>query len=355
MVAGDHAYEDVAATMIGSFLGAGRTRRPVCTPRSVARAARWCPTRWRPASLALNDTGRGDRRFQAQSELGCARTRPSSTRRLPSLPAAAITPPASPNSAWPTTSARARCTTTSGPKRICSPPFTTGSWTRSCSAPIGWPRQAARRREQLAMLGDELLDVIHRYPDHVWVFLHEFPALTGERADKFRERRRAYEQRVEAILQAGVDSGEFRHLEPRLTAHGVARMHNYTYLWLKPGGELSARDVAKPFADIFMQGIANPAGRASPHRGTAPSRRRVAAVDDERRAGRPAGRIAGQVGVRARRGRRPCRARGDARAAMASSASGGRPSWMAERNVPGQTQLTRMPSRAYSTAATLAS
>ena len=32
---------------------------------------------------------------------------------------------------------------------------------------------------QLAMLGDELLDVIHRYPDHVWVFLHEFPALTG--------------------------------------------------------------------------------------------------------------------------------------------------------------------------------
>jgi TetR/AcrR family transcriptional regulator, cholesterol catabolism regulator len=36
-------------------------------------------------------------------------------------------------------------------------------------------------------------------------------------------------------------------------------MHNYTYLWLKPGGELSARDVAKPFADIFMRGITNPA------------------------------------------------------------------------------------------------
>ena len=32
---------------------------------------------------------------------------------------------------------------------------------------------------QLTMLGDELLDVIHRYPDHVWVFLHEFPALTA--------------------------------------------------------------------------------------------------------------------------------------------------------------------------------
>src|SRR5271165_4465594 len=60
--------------------------------------------------------------------------------------------------------------------------------------------------EQLAMLGQELLDVIHRYPDHVWVCLHEFPALTGERAEQFQGRRREYEQRVEEILQAGVAS-----------------------------------------------------------------------------------------------------------------------------------------------------
>jgi AcrR family transcriptional regulator len=111
---------------------------------------------------------------------------------------------------------------------------------------------------QLALLGEELLDVIHRYPDHVWVFLHEFPALTGERASQFRERRRAYESRVEAVLQAGVDSGEFRPLEPRLTALAWLGMHNYTYLWLKAGGALSARDVADPFAQIFMRGIANP-------------------------------------------------------------------------------------------------
>jgi hypothetical protein len=36
-------------------------------------------------------------------------------------------------------------------------------------------------------------------------------------------------------------------------------MHNYTYLWLKAGGRLSARDVAKPFAEIFMRGIATTA------------------------------------------------------------------------------------------------
>src|SRR5205807_3480392 len=71
--------------------------------------------------------------------------------------------------------------------------------------------------EQLAMLGNELLDVIHRYPDPVWVFLHEFPALTGERAAKFRARRREYEQSVEAVLRAGVKTGEFRDIDPWLT------------------------------------------------------------------------------------------------------------------------------------------
>jgi TetR/AcrR family transcriptional regulator, cholesterol catabolism regulator len=111
--------------------------------------------------------------------------------------------------------------------------------------------------EQLAMLGYELLDVIHRFPDHVWVFLHEFPALTAERAEQFRGRRRKYEQRVEAVLQAGVDAGEFREIHPRLTALAWLGMHNYTYLWLKPDGLMSARDVAKPFADIFIGGIAN--------------------------------------------------------------------------------------------------
>ena len=109
---------------------------------------------------------------------------------------------------------------------------------------------------RLAMLCDELLDVIHRYPDHVWVFLHEFPALTEERADQFRDRRREYERRVEGVLQAGIDAGEFRDVDPWLTARAWLGMHNYTYLWLRAGGAVSARDVAKPFADIFMHGIA---------------------------------------------------------------------------------------------------
>jgi AcrR family transcriptional regulator len=110
--------------------------------------------------------------------------------------------------------------------------------------------------ERLAMLGEELLDVIFRFPDHVWVFLHDFPALTGRNAEVFRQRRRAYERRVEAVFMAGVESGDFRPLDTRLAVSAWLGMHNYTYLGLRAGDHFSVKDAAKSFADIFTYGIA---------------------------------------------------------------------------------------------------
>ena len=46
-------------------------------------------------------------------------------------------------------------------------------------------------------------------------------------------------------------------LDPRLTAMAWLGMHNYTYLWMKRDGALSAREVASRFADIFIRGIAS--------------------------------------------------------------------------------------------------
>ena len=108
---------------------------------------------------------------------------------------------------------------------------------------------------QLAMLGQELLDVIHRYPDHVWVFLHEFPALTGENAETFRRRRREYEKRIEHVFEEGSRSGHFRQLNSRVATTAWLGMHNYTYLWMRSGGRLSVKELASAYADIFVWGV----------------------------------------------------------------------------------------------------
>src|SRR2546427_490354 len=104
---------------------------------------------------------------------------------------------------------------------------------------------APRRRAKWAARRDAIVDT----SAHVF-------AQQGEHAEQFRVRRREYERRVEAVLQAGIESGEFREVDLRLTTLAWLGMHNYTYLWLKVDGRLSARDVAEQFGELFIRGIA---------------------------------------------------------------------------------------------------
>lgn len=109
--------------------------------------------------------------------------------------------------------------------------------------------------ERLRELGREYLNVIFHHPDHVRVFLHEFTAVTGDSAATLRARRRSFEEIVEEVLTDGAASGAFAVPDARLTARAWLGTHNYTYLWLRPGGDLSARDVADHFAEVFLKGI----------------------------------------------------------------------------------------------------
>lgn len=109
--------------------------------------------------------------------------------------------------------------------------------------------------ERLRFLGGQLLHIIVSFPDHVWVFLHEFRSLQGEAGDEFRKSRRVFERAIEQILQDGVDSGEFIIDSPRLAALGWLGLHNYTYIWFNDKGPFSSDEIAEHFSDIFLSGV----------------------------------------------------------------------------------------------------
>lgn len=108
---------------------------------------------------------------------------------------------------------------------------------------------------RLRLLGAELIGVITRYPDHVWVFLHEWKALTGDLAKVFHEQRRAYEDVVRTILEDGVRDGDFVISDVRLTVLAWLGMHNYTYQWFRPGGGLEPLQIADGYDELFRRGI----------------------------------------------------------------------------------------------------
>jgi AcrR family transcriptional regulator len=110
--------------------------------------------------------------------------------------------------------------------------------------------------DRLRLLGEVQLSAIATYPDHVWVFLHEYRALTGERAERFRRSRHEFEAYLESVLQEGVDRGEFAVRDVRLAALGWLGMYNYTYLWLGRGGStFDVQEIAAQYHDILVSGM----------------------------------------------------------------------------------------------------
>ncbi len=90
------------------------------------------------------------------------------------------------------------------------------------------------------------------------VFLHEWKSLEGERLDEVRADRDRYEGMLVALLQEGVRSGEFRDVDPHLTAVAVLSVLNWAYTWYRPDGPLSASDLGDNFTDLMIFGITEP-------------------------------------------------------------------------------------------------
>lgn len=89
----------------------------------------------------------------------------------------------------------------------------------------------------------------------VRVFLHEANSLKGQRWQQIVAKRDAYESMVAGLLKEGIAEGTFTPVNVGITVKGVLAMANWGYTWFKPGGPMSADDVADMFADIALRGL----------------------------------------------------------------------------------------------------
>ena len=114
-------------------------------------------------------------------------------------------------------------------------------------------RAAESPADQLAMLSTEYMNVLVRLKDHTSVMIHDYPALTGEYAKRFTKRRREYEARVEAIIEQGIEAGDFREVDPYHAAQ--AWIGTQTHMWRMAESARSSSGYASTVDDIFVRGI----------------------------------------------------------------------------------------------------
>jgi AcrR family transcriptional regulator len=86
------------------------------------------------------------------------------------------------------------------------------------------------------------------------VFAQEINTLRGHYRTEVMDQRARYEQIWSRLIQEGADNAEFREVD-RVTVMGILGMHNWTYLWVRPDGSMSADEIANRFCDLILRGL----------------------------------------------------------------------------------------------------
>lgn len=130
--------------------------------------------------------------------------------------------------------------------RVMDPLLSTAAEVAGLDAPV---------EVRLRLISEALLTQIIERHDHVWVFLHEYRSLTGQRLQHFRSRRRQFEDYISALLNEGRTRGRFDFDDTRLATLAFLNLHNYSYQWIRAESRFSAAELSRFFCRVFLGGI----------------------------------------------------------------------------------------------------
>ena len=89
------------------------------------------------------------------------------------------------------------------------------------------------------------------------VFFQDFRSLSGERREIIVKERDLYDNFLRDLIRQGQDEGIVcPDIDPKLAAITVLGMMNWIYQWYRPGGGLSATDIANSYGDFVVAGLA---------------------------------------------------------------------------------------------------
>ncbi|MGY1706249.1 TetR/AcrR family transcriptional regulator [Geodermatophilus sp. SYSU D00697] len=112
--------------------------------------------------------------------------------------------------------------------------------------------------ERLDGIVFDLVSLMELYPGRLRIFFEHYRELPAEQRRGITVKRDEYQGLLLATLRDGVADGSFVIEDVEVAALAILGMCNWTYQWLRPGGALSARQVADRFLTLVLQGIRAP-------------------------------------------------------------------------------------------------
>jgi AcrR family transcriptional regulator len=81
--------------------------------------------------------------------------------------------------------------------------------------------------------------------------------LSGEAQAEVRSYKREIDRRLRSFIQEGIDDGSIAPSDAKLAAFAIAGALNWISMWYRPGGALSAEEVAESYTAILTNGLSN--------------------------------------------------------------------------------------------------
>ncbi len=97
--------------------------------------------------------------------------------------------------------------------------------------------------------------------DTYTVYLAERRTFSGRVQSRIRSEAERHARLLEDILRQGIEHGDWRPVDTKMTTHAILGMCNWMYQWYSPEGRLSPQAIADIFADLVINGLVAPAGK----------------------------------------------------------------------------------------------
>jgi AcrR family transcriptional regulator len=94
-------------------------------------------------------------------------------------------------------------------------------------------------------------------PTSVTVFNDEWKHLDPDHLQRFLELRRQYEQQFREIIQAGIEAGAFKSVDPNTALFTVLTSVRWLHYWHRPGRSVDADQLEKDICTLLLSGLEN--------------------------------------------------------------------------------------------------
>ncbi len=106
--------------------------------------------------------------------------------------------------------------------------------------------------ERLLLLGRGFVEAVLSHQKHIAIFTREEKNLMPADLERIAAMRRRFDRRLADLLIEGTAKGEFKVADPHLTALAIGGMVSWAYVWYRPSGRLSVREIAEQMSRLLL-------------------------------------------------------------------------------------------------------